>query len=374
MPNDPTAIYLTEGDDTYKPGSLGVLFPDLYALGGDDVIQSSALLGHVDGGAGDDIIYGAFERGGIDGGSGDDTIYGAAGRSTVSRSHLDGGSGDDHIIQRGGAADISGGSGDDLIELGTAYCNLKAGSGDDRVVYQESYAISYKGLDLGSADDVVDGSGSFSGSPSQNTNYVITTFGRGGDDLVIAGAGRDVFDGGRGIDEISYAHERSAVTINLRTGATGGAAAHDTLSRVENVTGTSFDDRIAGDSHDNVLTGGAGADRLYGGRGDDRLIGGEGVDRLRGGAGADIFAVGHQDVIADFHARQGDRLDFSVLFDNLYVRTIQPETPADLLTALHQERSGANLFVTADLSGDGVDDFALTLLNVHALHARDIVV
>jgi Ca2+-binding RTX toxin-like protein len=367
------AIYLTADDDTFTPVAIGAGFPDLYALGGDDIIQSSIFLGHVYGGAGDDIIYGAFETS-ISGGSGDDTIYGASGRSTISRDSLSGGAGDDHIIQRGGASYISGGSGDDWIELGTAYCNLKAGSGDDRVTYSLSYSSSYKGLDLGSGDDVVDGSASFSGSPASSTNYIITTFGRGGDDLVIAGAGRDVFDGGKGVDEISYAHERSAVTINLRTGATGGAAAHDTLTRVENVTGTVFDDRIAGDSHANVLSGGAGADRLSGGRGDDRLIGGEGADRVKGGAGADVFVVGDQDTVVDFNACRGDRLDFSALFDSLFVRTIQPETPGDLLAALHQERSGANLFVSADFSGDGVDDFALTLLNVHALHARDIVV
>lgn len=60
---------------------------------------------------------------------------------------------------------------------------------------------------------------------------------------------------------------------------------------------------------------------LYGGSGDDILIGGAGGDTLIGGAGADTFKwqagdIGN-DVIKDFNAKEGDRIDLSDLIGEL---------------------------------------------------------
>lgn len=79
----------------------------------------------------------------------------------------------------------------------------------------------------------------------------------------------------------------------------------------------------ANDDH-NKLIGGRGPDTLFGrlgddildGRdGDDYIVGGDGNDALFGGAGADTFAwevehLGDYDMIFDFRASEGDRLDF----------------------------------------------------------------
>ena len=57
------------------------------------------------------------------------------------------------------------------------------------------------------------------------------------------------------------------MTVNLATGtATDGYGDSDTLSNIENVTGTKFADTITGDD---VLMGGLGSDTLYGGDGID---------------------------------------------------------------------------------------------------------
>nr|WP_307104824.1 cadherin domain-containing protein [Sphingomonas sp. SORGH_AS_0950] len=61
----------------------------------------------------------------------------------------------------------------------------------------------------------------------------------------------------------------------------------DTLSGIENLTGTDYADTLTGDAGNNVLDGGLGNDTLSGGAGDDVLIGGIGADRLDGGAGSD---------------------------------------------------------------------------------------
>ena len=53
----------------------------------------------------------------------------------------------------------------------------------------------------------------------------------------------------------------AAVTINLDTNTySGGHATGDTLTGIENITGSDFGDTLVGDAGDNVLTGGKGND------------------------------------------------------------------------------------------------------------------
>ncbi|KAK0329901.1 hypothetical protein LTR94_034901, partial [Friedmanniomyces endolithicus] len=76
--------------------------------------------------------------------------------------------------------------------------------------------------------------------------------------------------GGEGTDTASYAASSAAVTAYLDgTAGTGADAQGDTLSGIENLVGSAFDDTLVGDDQDNVLTGGAGADRIDGGAGID---------------------------------------------------------------------------------------------------------
>ena len=46
-----------------------------------------------------------------------------------------------------------------------------------------------------------------------------------------------------------------------------------TLTGIENLSGSNFDDSLTGDKNDNVLAGDSGADILSGGKGDDTLLG-----------------------------------------------------------------------------------------------------
>ena len=56
---------------------------------------------------------------------------------------------------------------------------------------------------------------------------------------------------------------------------TGGAGS-DTLTSIENLTGSAFDDTLTGDGNANILSGLAGDDTLNGGAGNDTLDGGDG--------------------------------------------------------------------------------------------------
>lgn len=122
--------------------------------------------------------------------------------------------------------------------------------------------------------------------------------GNGGNDLIEGGAGGDQLHGGAGIDTLSYAKSPPGVNVSLSaTGqimvAVGGDAAGDTGDGFENLTGSSFGDRLTGNDAANVLKGGAGVyDQLFGEGGKDKLFGGAGTDEMTGGAGADVLNGG----------------------------------------------------------------------------------
>ncbi|WP_372053340.1 type I secretion C-terminal target domain-containing protein (plasmid) [Tistrella mobilis] len=99
------------------------------------------------------------------------------------------------------------------------------------------------------------------------------------DDTFISGTGADGFDGGDGIDTVIYRNS-TEMTVDLEAGTgSGGLAAGDTLTSIENLTSTS-NSRVIFHGNDGVnrLTGGAGNDILQGRGGADVLDGGDGRD------------------------------------------------------------------------------------------------
>lgn len=153
-------------------------------------------------------------------------------------------------------------------------------------------------------------------------------FGWGGNDIIIGGAGADDIDGGAGSDTSSYQDSTAGVTVSLVTGlGYGGYAEGDTLTSIENLTGSWYDDFLIGNDGNNVLAGlggndilkgGGGADTLYGDSGNDTLKGGGGADTLNGGSGIDtanyydsgagVFVSLYNDVASGGDA-EGDELN-----------------------------------------------------------------
>ncbi|MGP6420879.1 LapA family giant adhesin [Pseudomonas putida] len=81
----------------------------------------------------------------------------------------------------------------------------------------------------------------------------------------------------------------------------------------DTLLGGAGNDILFGSGGNDLLDGGKGNDILLGGTGNDTLIGGKGNDILIGGSGADTFVwkagdTGN-DVIKDFKASEGDRID-----------------------------------------------------------------
>jgi len=163
-----------------------------------------------------------------------------------------------------------------------SYASGEFTPGDDMVtLYGPGQTVD--GLD---GDDVIIGANYADGSD------IIS--GGAGNDILNGRAGDDALDGGTGMDTASYTGSGSAVIVNLAAGTgTGGDAQGDTLSDIENLIGTDFDDTLIGDGGANTLNGGDGDDYLLDlSGGDDILNGGDGNDQLQGSGGADSYFGG----------------------------------------------------------------------------------
>jgi Ca2+-binding RTX toxin-like protein len=82
----------------------------------------------------------------------------------------------------------------------------------------------------------------------------------------------------------------------------------------DDIQGRGGDDTIHGRGADDVLRGGRGADLIYGEDGADWIEGGRGDDTLVGGRGADTFSAfegAGLDLVLDFSAQQGDRVELA---------------------------------------------------------------
>lgn len=132
-----------------------------------------------------------------------------------------------------------------------------------------------------------------------------TISGGDGNDLFLWSAGADILDGGNGSDTANYSSYLSnqytgsswiqGIAANLATGIVsfpGTFVTVQTLSNVENLTGSGASDAITGNFANNVLNGGSGDDSLFGDVGDDQLIAGAGNDWLDGGYGFDLIDGG----------------------------------------------------------------------------------
>ena len=216
--------------------------------------------GFVDGSAGGDLINDTFVEAGANGTDKvDNNVAGLAG-SSGNDDYIRAGAGNDTVYSNLGNDILYGGDGNDL-----AY----GGDGNDRL-YGE----------LGS-DTLYGGAGNDA------------LYGGSENDTLSGGADADVLDGGSGTDTADYSASGSGVSVNLATGTgSGGDAAGDTLTGIENLTGSAYSDTLSGDASANLLTGNAGNDQLSGGGGNDSLFGGDNKDTLAGGDGNDSLSGG----------------------------------------------------------------------------------
>jgi Ca2+-binding RTX toxin-like protein len=254
-----------------------IAIENLTGSGFNDVLTGDANANTLGGGAGIDTLEGGGGNDVLAGGAGNDVLSGGAGNDT-----LDGGTQIDTASYATATAGVT-------VTLATTAAQNTGGAGTDRLTAIENLAGSSFNDTLtgnGSANVLTGGAGSdFVDGGAGND----TIAGGAGSDTLAGGAGNDTIDGGADIDTASYATATSAVTVNLATATaqnTGGGG-RDTLTSIENLTGSNLNDRLTGDAGDNLLSGEAGNDTLRGAAGNDTLVGGAGNDTLDGGADID---------------------------------------------------------------------------------------
>ncbi|MCP4970858.1 MAG: calcium-binding protein, partial [Arcobacter sp.] len=148
-----------------------------------------------------------------------------------------------------------------------------------------------------------------------------TIFSNEGNDTITLGLGDDIVDGGEGNDTLDFSSinkEDSSEGINadLETGVITGDGT-DTVSNIENITGTQDKDILRGDEKVNILKGEDHADTLFGNAGNDTLEGGAGSDTLEGGLGDDSLDGGlGKDTVSYENASGGVNVNLYVDPDN----------------------------------------------------------
>jgi Ca2+-binding RTX toxin-like protein len=249
--------------------------------GNDIIIGSSGVTGSANLGA-NNVLDGALGDDSINGGAGNDTLIGAAGNDTLigaaGNDSLDGGVGNDLLSDGSGLNTLSGGDGNDTYIVSTGdTVNELVNQGIDVVqTALASYTLTSNVENLAFTGA---GVATFVGTGNALNNIITgganndTLSGGLGDDTLIGGLGNDTLDGGAGVnDTVSYASSASAVTVNLATGTASGGADSDTLTGIENVIGSGFNDSITGNDGNNIIDGGAGVDVMIGGLGDDTYV------------------------------------------------------------------------------------------------------
>ncbi|WP_275477630.1 enhanced entry virulence factor RtxA [Legionella pneumophila] len=196
-----------------------------------------------------------------------------------------------------------------------------------------------------------------------------TLSGGNGDDILAGGAGNDTLDGGAGNDTATYIDATAGVTVSLNTSSAQNTvgAGTDTLTNIENLTGSKFNDTLTGNNSANTIkglegndtiSGLGGNDTLDGGSGDDVIIGGLGDDILTGGSGADQFVLVKGQGGASAGAAPIDTItDFEVNIDKIVIN-------GNNITGVSVSTPVSNTYtITVNYSDAATEHFKVTLSN-----------
>jgi len=199
-----------------------------------------------------------------------------------------GGHGADKLTGAEGGDHLAGGTGDDLLFGWAGDDILDGGAGADLIEGGEGIdIISF----ISSSQGVVvrlDLQESWDGVSVDSLSSIEGVLGSDWNDTIFSSGGADLINGGSGSDAASYASSARGVIVNLQAQVTWDGAASDRLTSIENAIGSRFNDRLWGDHGANVLDGGSG--------GADELLGFGGLDTVS-------YASSERSVIIDLQAQ-----------------------------------------------------------------------
>jgi Ca2+-binding RTX toxin-like protein len=290
-------------DDDSPPPPASVVLNGTTAA---DILRGSPFNDAIAGGDGNDVLDGAGGDDSLTGGAGDDiyliedtgdsyteAVAGGTDLIISYRSTLTLGANVENLQLAGAAVTgignsldnrITGTAGNNTLQGGLGNDTLDGGAGTDTASYAGTTAGVTVTLASSAAQNTVNAGtdtlisienltgSSFNDTLTGNTGANLLQGGLGNDTLN-GGLGNDSLDGGTGTDTASYAGASAGVTVTLASSAAQNTvnAGTDTLTSIENLTGSSFNDTLTGNTGANLLQGGLGNDTLNGGLGNDSL-------------------------------------------------------------------------------------------------------
>jgi Ca2+-binding RTX toxin-like protein len=365
---------------------IGADLENVDGTGFDDALTGSAMANRLRGYVGNDVLDGLGGADTLIGGVGDDTLHGGDGDDflyvSTETDVMDGGAGRDTMVfTRAMVADWQAGVLDADIgaDVWRNWEAIQGSSGDDRIRTNSwGFAVELRG---GAGNDVLaTGMSGIVGDTLSGETGNDQLDGGAGNDVLRGGAGADALTGAAGTDTASYYSGAVGVVVSLVSGnCSGGEAQGDTLSGIENVSGSQGSDSLFGNAGANVLQGWGGNDSLVGGAGKDTLTGGAGGDRYYFSALADSVVGANADRIIDFSHAQGDRIDlaaidarFTVAGDQAF-SFIGSAAFTGVAGQLHTWHDSGRTIVSGDVNGNRTADFNIVLTGTINLVAADFV-
>ena len=175
--------------------------------------------------------------------------------------------------------------------------------------------------------------------------------------MFYAGNGNDTITGGANTaygDTYDVAAAEAGVTVDLGAGTSTGGSGTDTLSGIENASGSESDDSLKGSSGNNIIWGEGGNDTLMGGAGDN-----DGADAFSGGGGIDVLDYGTNTLSTTVALNAVSTANNCSMFD-----TSNPVNVADCGVG---GTGGTDLFLTDSIEnailGSGNDTFTGSAFN-----------
>lgn len=169
----------------------------------------------------------------------------------------------------------------------SSYANFRDSGGFSMVESQQTAPADFANQ-LGLAADNERGGATLGYSESTALASLANTLGSSGGSASLTG-GSGNLQGTDNFDVASYAQgAANSINADLRTNTVTHSAGTDSLTNIEGIVATGFNDVLIGNVENNYLSGGNGADTISGNGGNDIIHGGLGLDTLDGGAGFDI--------------------------------------------------------------------------------------
>ena len=297
--------------------------------------------------------------------------------SATAATTVSGGSGND-TINGGGAADsLLGGSGNDSITGGALNDTITGGTGADAIDGGDGTdTFSAAGMNAANVD----------GSAGTSTGAVINM----GSTALTSAAITTAMGGTIGISSLITSVASNTATYLYANTTTAGSSLSDSLTSIENATGSTGADYIVGSSAANVITGGTGADVMTGGGAADTFafstdgsVAGTSLDKISdfNTGGSDVLTFGGNTTVlaaeangatatSDVDTSAGGLITFAAADDTYaeMVVAVQADAELDVAGSIAMFVVGGNTYVYyAGAATGNADDQIIELTGVTSL-------